>query len=56
VKEVEWEKRIFQVSMPQLVFRFIDFGLEFVCFLCSCFSLSTFHQQALFVDLRYEDV
>jgi len=45
VKAIIWERRIFQFLIAATCVWFIHFCLEFVCFLCSSFSLSTFHPQ-----------
>ena len=44
----------FELSQ-QLLFCCIHFGLEFVRFLCYCFSISTLHLIALLVDFRTDD-
>jgi len=35
---------------------FINFSRKFLCFLCHCFSLSTFHLLSLLADSRTDDV
>ena len=58
----QWKQKFgnnifFQSQLPQLVCWFIHFSLRFVCFLCSCFRLSTFHQRYLqILELRMRRV
>jgi len=51
VKAIIWERRIFQFCICcNLCFDFFLSGVGFACFLCSFWSHSTFHMQALLAD------
>jgi len=46
---------ISRFQLLQLVLWYIHFSLAFVCFLCPCFRLATFHLLALLANSRTDN-